>query len=194
MFYQGVKFQTEFLEKKAPKDKRLEELKYWCMIFHNKNLCPPYEGGSYGNMSFRLTEGSDEFIITGSRIGMKADLDNHSFVHVKNCDLVTKTIYASGCKEPSSETMLHWSLYKARPEVNAIFHGHSAQILKNTKNLELPTTSKEEPYGSVALVEKVLDCVDDLNFIIMKNHGFIALGRNMTETGEITLTVLKKCS
>lgn len=195
MSYQGVKFKTVFLGNNIPIDKRLDKIKYWCKIFHQKELCPPYEGGSYGNMSFRLQTGMSEFIITGSRIGMKEDLHDKAFVHIKNCDLTSKKIYAIGCKEPSSETMLHWSLYQARPEINAIFHGHSAQILKDSEKLKLPTTSKEEPYGSVALVERVLEVVEDAGgFIIMKNHGFITLGKSMAEAGKITLTVLEKCN
>ena len=52
MAYEGVKFKTEMIGNDLPDDPRLDRLKYWCRVFHNENLAPPYDGGSYGNLSF----------------------------------------------------------------------------------------------------------------------------------------------
>ncbi|MCK4311794.1 MAG: S-methyl-5-thioribose-1-phosphate isomerase [Candidatus Cloacimonetes bacterium] len=191
--YQGVKFQTVFEKKQAPRNKRIENLKYWCRIFHKKNLAPPYPEGSFGNMSFRIKEGKNRFIITGSRIGLKNSLTNNSFVEVVNCDFENKTIYVNGTREPSSESMLHFAIYKIRPDINAIFHGHCAELLENASKLEIPTTFKEEPYGTIELVNSVLEIIDKNNFIIMKNHGFITIGKTMKEAGIITEKYYEKC-
>jgi S-methyl-5-thioribose-1-phosphate isomerase len=190
--YQGVKFKTIFENKLAPSDTRIEDLKYWCRIFHEKNLAPPYPDGSFGNLSFRIKKGENRFIITGSRIGLKSSLTNDSFVEVANCDFENKIIYVNGTREPSSESMLHFAIYKARPEINSIFHGHCVELLENASKLKIPTTSKEESYGTIELINSVLEIINKNNIIMMKNHGFIAMGKTMKEAGEITLKYLEK--
>lgn len=190
--YQGVKFKTVFENKLAPSDTRIEDLKYWCRIFHEKNLAPPYPGGSFGNLSFRIRNDTNNFIITGSRIGLKNSLTNDSFVEVVNCDFENKIIYVNGTREPSSESMLHFAIYKSHPEINAIFHGHCAELLENSSKLEIPTTSKEESYGTMELVNSVLEIIDKNDMVMMKKHGFIALGTTMEEAGEIVLTYLER--
>jgi ribulose-5-phosphate 4-epimerase/fuculose-1-phosphate aldolase len=39
----------------------------------------------------------------------------------------------------------------------------------------------------------VLEILKNNNFLVIKNHGFIALGRNMKEAGKLTLKIYKKC-
>jgi len=188
--YSGVKFRTILKEAEPPSDKRLDELRYWCKIFHDRNLTPPYPGGSYGNLSFRINPGGNSFIITGTSIGLKDQLDNGSFVKVTDCDLEKKIIYAEGQRCPSSESMLHFSIYNARPYVQAIFHGHAKEFLKAAKDINFTETKTEEPYGSVELVNSVLAILGYQNFFIIKNHGFVSVGNSMKETGERCLALL----
>jgi L-fuculose-phosphate aldolase len=190
--YQGVKFKTVFEKKQTLADDRIEKLKSWCKVFHKKNLAPPYPGGSFGNLSFRIRKGEKNFIITGSRIGLKNSLTNDSFVEVVNCNFENKIIYAIGTREPSSESMLHFAIYKTRPDINAIFHGHCTELLENASKLKIPTTSKEGSYGTMELVNSVLEIIDKNDMVTMKNHGFIALGNTMKEAGEITLKYLER--
>lgn len=187
MTYLGVKFKTKFIKKEAPKDPRIEELKYWCKEFHKHDLAPPYEEGSFGNLSFRLKEGEDQFIITGSKIGLKDELKEDSFVKVVSCDFEKGVIEVCGLREPSSESMLHFAIYQKRSEINAVFHGHSLKIQTLAKKLKIPQTKKEEPYGTPDLVQSVLEILDKGSFLLMKNHGFLALGKAMQEAGEISL-------
>lgn len=188
--YQGVKFQTNFLEKIAPEHPNISELKKWCKIFHERELAPPYPGGSFGNLSFRTKNNS--FIITGSRIGLKNDLQNDSFVQIQKCDILQKTIYVIGTRKPSSETMLHTEIYRHRKDVNAIFHGHCPELLEKCARLKIPETSKEKPYGTIELVKSVLEILEENKMIMMKNHGFIALGKTMQEAGNTVLDFLAK--
>ena len=81
--YKGVKFTTELQQNEIPAIPELDELRHWCKIFHDKELAPPYPWGSYGNLSFRLKKESNEFVITGSCIGLKDDIKNDCFVKVK---------------------------------------------------------------------------------------------------------------
>lgn len=191
--YRGIKFNVENLKKEAPRNPKIQRLKYWCKIFDKYNFAPPYENGSCGNLSFRLKPKTDQFIITGSRIGLKSNLKPECFVKVCACDLKKKKVYAMGIKEPSSESIMHWAIYNKRKDVGAIFHGHGPEILSQAKRLKIPTTKKQMPYGSVGLVKSVLEILKNNNFLIMKNHGFIALGKNMEEAGKLTMKIYKNC-
>lgn len=185
MGYQGVKFRTEVIGREVPQSPRIKELKYWCRKFSSQGFAPVYEGGSYGNLSFRLQESKDQFIITASGIDLGEELSDDCFVKVEDCDLKKGVVYASGEREPSSESILHFVIYHERKDVNVIFHGHSKNILEQANELGIPQTSKEEPCGPNELVRRVfLEILDDKAFLIMKNHGFISLGRTMREAGE----------
>jgi hypothetical protein len=191
--YNGVKFKTILTELGSPADPRLDELRHWCRIFHDKNLAPAYTGGSYGNLSFRIKSGENKFIITGTCIGLKDRLTDDHFVKVTNCDLQNALVYAEGQRYPSSESMLHFSIYEQRREVNAIFHGHCRELLQSAKVLNIPETESEEAYGTIQLVKSVLKVTAKNNFICMKNHGFISLGISMKGAGERCLELLSAC-
>ncbi len=193
MIYQGIKFKTKIINKKIPKHSGMEELKYWCREFHKFHLAPPYPGGSYGNLSFRVKKGEDSFIITGSKIGLKEKLTDACFVNVSSCNLKNETICISGVKEPSSESRIHFAIYHQRKDINAIFHGHCEKILSNARKLKIPETKKEELYGTTELVQRVLKILNNESFLIMKNHGFISLGKTMEEAGKLALEIYKKC-
>ncbi len=153
----------------------------------------PLWGGSYGNLSFRIKPGEDAFIITGSKIGLKNSASNDCFVKVNSVDLETGIVYAEGVREPSSESMLHFAIYQSRPDVNAIFHGHCPEILCYSKKSGITETQEEKPYGTIDLVQQVLYILKNESFIIMKNHGFISLGKNMKKVGSQTLNILERC-
>lgn len=191
--YVGVKFKTVFLSANLPEDDRLTDLKFWCNRFHQYNLAPPYEGGSSGNLSFRIVELQNEFIITGTKIGLKENLGNDKFVTVRRCDFDNHRVFVEGIKEPSSESFLHGAIYNNRPDINAIFHGHSEVLLKNSGKSGLIETKRESNYGTTELAESVLEILSDLDFFIIKNHGFVSLGKSIDEAGKRVMDVLKKC-
>jgi ribulose-5-phosphate 4-epimerase/fuculose-1-phosphate aldolase len=185
-----TQFKTEFIDDQLFNDPRLTTLKHWCAEFHRLGLAPLYSGGSYGNLSFRDRPGFNEFFITASGLKLKADLSLNCFVKVVAVDSDRQLIMAVGSQAPSSESLLHHAIYQARKEVNAIFHGHSPAILNKGEKLKLPATLREEPYGSIALVNSVLETIGRHNFIIMKNHGFLSLGKTMDEAGQQAIEVL----
>ncbi|MDD2411352.1 MAG: class II aldolase/adducin family protein [Bacteroidales bacterium] len=182
--YCGVKFSVDFLTKSAPKSSSdLLQLIEWCRYFDIHQLAPPYPGGSAGNLSYRKTSGKPEFIITGTKIGLKNNLTEKQFVHVVDVDFSTSKIKVNGLIKPSSESMLHWAIYNRRPEINAIFHGHSPKILEKARENKWIITENEVPYGTPELVKEVLNIIENQHFIIIKNHGFLALGKNLEEAG-----------
>ena len=188
-----VSFTTIFDDNRPPVDPGIGELKGWCRRFHEQGLTPSYEGSSLGNLSFRPEPGNNSFIITASQLELKDRLTAEAFVRVHDCSLDQRTVHARGTREPSSESILHFEIYKARGDVNAIFHGHCAPILERAEEMGLPITRREEPFGSVALVRRVLEILDNHDFIIMRNHGFLSLGTDMESAGQRALRVHDEC-
>jgi len=185
MSISAVKFKTQFVGKQIPDDVRIADLRRWAKVFHAKNLAPIINGVSCGNFSFRVRPGENDFIITASQMGFDKELPTDGFVLVKDCDFAKGIITAVGSREPSSESMLHFAVYQARPEVNAVFHGHSPEILANSKKLNLVETVTQEPFGTATLAQSVLKVLGDNDFVVMKGHGFVALGEAIDEAGEL---------
>lgn len=182
--YEGVKFSFKLIRKKAPKHTLIKNLKYWCAVFNSRNYAPKYKGGSSGNLSFRTEAGKDRFIITAGHTALKDNMSDSDFVLITSCNTERNKVIGKGMKAPSSETLLHNIIYKLRPEINAIFHGHSKEILENCIDLPVPTTFTVEEYGTVELVNSVLKVIGKNNFIIIKEHGFLSLGTNLEEAGD----------
>jgi ribulose-5-phosphate 4-epimerase/fuculose-1-phosphate aldolase len=189
----GVKFRTEFLSTAVPADGRLEELKAWCTEFHARNFAPPYGEFSQGNLSFRIRPGEDAFIISGSQVGWKDRLPDDKFVMVHRCDMEKRIVYASGMRDPSSESMFHHAIYRTRKDVQAVFHGHSREILKCVDKLNLPETREKAPYGSLELVRSIMEVLGNSNFVLIRKHGFISLGATMKEAGERAVETHRLC-
>ncbi|MFQ3578791.1 MAG: class II aldolase/adducin family protein [Bacteroidales bacterium] len=158
----------------------LSELMFWCNEFAKKDLAPKYDGGSYGNLSYRCNNGG--FIITKSGVDLGKKLDPSDFVKVLSCNYNTLEIHVQGTAPPSSESMLHYSIYYKRPEITAIFHGHSLPININAEKEKIPQTEKELPYGTIELVKEALKLANN-NFFNLKNHGFFSLAETMKEAG-----------
>lgn len=185
-------FKTEFIDNNIPADSRLEELKYWCHKFQTRNLTPLYRERSLGNLSFRLKDKHDSFIITAAALALKDDLTDDSFVTVQSYDPDKGIIFARGIKEPSSESVLHFSIYSKRKDVNAVFHGHSGRIIYSSDDLELISTKQFEQYGSIELAKSVLDVLGNESFLVMKKHGFLSLGKTMEEAGTRAMKIYEQ--
>lgn len=190
----GVKFATEFLSPAVPADGRLEELKTWCAEFHRRSFAPPYGEFSQGNLSFRIRPGEDAFVISGSQVGWKDSLTDDKFVTVHGCDMEKGIVFASGTRDPSSESMFHFAIYRARKDVQAVFHGHSPEILRCVdRPPDIPETREKHSYGSLELAQSVIEVLGNTDFVIMKRHGFISLGKTMEEAGRRAIEVHHRC-
>lgn len=145
--------------------------------------------GVSGNPSARIPGYCDRLLIkaSGKCLG---DASENDFVLV---DLEGNLL--DGNARPSIEVRFHCGIYKIRPEVNAIAHGHSpyATAYVSAKG-ELPVVTAaaeaelnkvgiieyEEP-GSQQLAEMVIDAFHDPNLkaAVMKRHGFITVGTDI---------------
>ena len=194
--YKGIKFNVLFLDERILDYPILEELIEWGKKLSKLGCIPTYPNpehpeitSSAGNLSARV---GDRFIITaaGSNLGA---LSNNNFVEVLDVDISEKLIQAKGIEEPSSETMLHYSIYQNRNDVQVIFHGHNKQLLAHYSQLGLKSTKKWYPYGTLELMESVCEVLGkDESILIMKDHGFLSFGKTCQQAGNNIINVLNK--
>jgi len=182
-----IRFNIIFVSDEVPSDARIDELKEWSERFQRNGLTPEIEGNYTGNLSFRSEAG---FVITASGLKSKENLGNDCFVYVKNYDEQNNTVHVKGRRQPSSEAVMHYLIYKTRKEVNAIFHGHNDAIIMNAEKLGFPVTEKEHEPGTIELAKEALKVLGNNKLIVLKNHGFVSLGRTMKEAGELALATL----
>jgi L-fuculose-phosphate aldolase len=189
-----VKFRVEFLSHDPPDDERLGQLRQWCIRFDHSGLTPPFEGvgRSLGNLSFRLRPDDPAFVVTASTLMSKQDLTPSDFVTVFRCDLERRTVYAAGARDPSSESLMHFEIYKRRPDVGAIFHGHDKDLTARAALLAVPETEEFRPPGTPELLAQVMAILDEEPFLVMKNHGFLSFGPAMDEAGNQALKMKKR--
>jgi ribulose-5-phosphate 4-epimerase/fuculose-1-phosphate aldolase len=185
--YTGVKFNINLTKKNITYPNSIEPLKDWCLFYSKYQLAPTHQTGSFGNLSFRTNE--KEIYITGTGIDLGNITNNSCFVKINNCDFTKLQIDAEGSMQPSSESMLHYYIYEKRPDINAIFHGHNIEICNKAIANNTPFTANEEPYGTINLVESASQLVK-YDIFILKNHGFVVLGRSMEDAGRKTKQLL----
>jgi L-ribulose-5-phosphate 4-epimerase len=182
--YTGTKFRTVFARHAVSGDERLGELLKWCRRWAALGLV----GDTVGNLSFRTVNG---FIINRTA-GDLGGITRQEFVEVLEADRDARQLTVAGLYEPSSESLMHAGIYTARPEVDAVFHGHSEKLLVTAERLGLPVTEHEQPYGTPELVTEILGVLDGHKFVIMREHGFVSLGGTMEEAGRHAEEILKR--
>ncbi len=182
--YEGRKFRTSFQTKELPEDTRTAEIMEWGTKLHGMGLLPAESGGHAGNMSFRNNKG---FVITAGGAN-KGRLTPRNFVQVLSCNIDTGKVEAEGELEPSSETFIHYLIYRERPDINAIIHVHDSAVTENHEKLGVKTTRKKEPYGTPELAYEVQKAIGHERCIVVKGHGVISMGKSLWEAGRIVLT------
>jgi len=181
--YTGTKFRTVFTRRDPPVDGQLAELIDWCHRWGQMGVV----GDTVGNLSARTPAG---FLINRTAGDLRT-IAPGEFVEVLQADIAGRVLTAAGAFEPSSESMMHAGVYAARPEVNAVFHGHSTAVLQAADRLGIPVTAREQPYGTPELVAELLQALGGHDFAVMRHHGFVSLGRTMAEAGRRLEEVLK---
>jgi len=142
-----------------------------------------------GNPSARVPGNPDQVLIkvSGKSFG---DVRPEDFILV---DLEGNILAGSG--RPSKEVRFHLGIYKVRPEVQAIVHGHSpyATAYVMAKG-ELPVVTAAAEVGlnkvgiveyatpgSIELAEMVVAAFKDqsLKAAVLKRHGFVTVGADI---------------
>lgn len=126
--------------------------------------------GNEGNFSIRKNEG---FLI--KRAGAKmTTLTEADIVYVEKVD--GNTVYAIG-KTPSSESLMHHAVYQTRKDVNVIFHFHDNDLLKKKTDFEVGPFD----YGSPELAKSVSEILLKGDFVKVKEHGFVLVGKDVKD-------------
>lgn len=182
--YVGRKFKTEFRSKELPEDTRMYEAMDLGGRLSKMGLLPKEGGGHAGNMSFRNNRG---FVITAGGID-KGKLTPMNFVQVLTCNLSEEKVIAEGELEPSSETMMHFLIYEKRKDVGAIVHVHDHEVARAWEKLNVKSTPREHPYGTIELAREVVESIGSRSYILIKGHGVLAAGKSLWEAGRLILT------
>lgn len=183
--YEGIKFKTKKLADDFSTDTRLAKLNYWIAIFGDLGLAPIHPHGAYGNHSYRVDD--DSFIIT--RTGMKPRLQLRKTDYcLVRYDQETHHFQTKGRYAPSSECFLHSLIYSRFPHIKVVMHGHSTLLNSHASQLAIQTTPQELPYGTEELARAAVKICSPLHsFFIMKNHGFVATGKDIDATAKMVV-------
>ncbi len=184
----GIRFETVFLSNNSPDDERTNQLIYWAQRFDKLGLAPK----SAGNLSFRTKRG---FVITATGVALRA-AEKENLVEVLRVEIEQAQIvlYVKGKVVPSKESVLHSGIYGSRPGISAVFHIHDQLIVELADELKLPCTEGEQPRGSYELVkevDRVLRLTEDTKYLVLKNHGVIAMGETLEEAGRLAESMNK---
>lgn len=184
--YQGVKFNHLKVKENYTFDHCLTELNQLAYLFSQLGLTPVHPEGAYGNQSYRTSPSS--FIITKSGMIPDTTLMPDNYCEIAGYTAKSTTFLTHGSSIPSSESFLHYDIYTNLPHINVILHGHSKLLNDYAQKLSIPTTEIFYDYGTKELAQSALDLArKEIVFFILKEHGFVALGSSIKETGRLVL-------
>lgn len=170
--YFGKNFKTIIREEKVPNLPREKEVLRWCVILNNMTLLH----GTRGEISFRTPRG---FAITGN--GMRLNrLDPRQIVEVLEYNQAENALYVRGVMEPSHESLLHYIIYKKRPDINAIFHIFDSTMVNAHSDLDIPIISQYSP-------DEILRTLGKEDAIAIKNDGLVFLGASLKDAGNLII-------
>jgi len=183
--YSGIKFKYKSIKEKYQFNENLLKLNRVAYELSKIGLTPVHPKGAYGNFSMRIDDG---FIISKSAFipTEKFITKNYAKVMLKkqNEKFLTK-----GLTKPSSETPLHHAIYCNNNKINVIIHGHYNKF--ENKNL-LAITDSFYDYGTPELVDSAIRIISQTDEIIyLKNHGFVAYGKNLKTVTNLIYKLLK---
>jgi L-fuculose-phosphate aldolase len=127
--------------------------------------------GSGGNLSIKVPGG---MLVTSTG----SALDNlHADEIIFVAEANRENVYFFGLKDPSSESINHWTIYEEMPDVKAIAHVNVGP--KEDKNI--PTTLEEIPYGTIELGLNIMPLLKKTNVAFLKDHGVVTIGQSLLE-------------
>jgi ribulose-5-phosphate 4-epimerase/fuculose-1-phosphate aldolase len=176
-------FEVQVLGHEVPHDAGLPKLVAEAQRFSARGFTPSYGPGDHGNMSCRTPRG----LLITARETSKAQLRPEDFVEVVGCDErgLKPLVRCYGTRLPSTDTWLHWRVYATRPDASAILHGHDLVALRQARPLRLPMTSISAAQPSAALVEEVTQLMAEHAYVLLRDHGFVALGPSIEEAAAL---------
>ena len=191
-----IKFKLTLKRAPAPEMNQVIALEKWRALFFKLALIGEYpiDKIGYGNLSSRISKKT--FIITGSQTGHLAHLQAHHYSKVIECDLKRGSVTAEGLIPPSSESLTHYGMYEANPNINYVFHVHHQKLWEMMCNGPFDFISDDVPYGTQAMAEAASQLMGTKTsgIFVMKGHedGIISYGATPEEAGKIILELYRK--
>jgi len=133
----------------------------------------------------------------GDKIWMQPD--DFAFAEMRPADLCGIELETGhqfqGKNRPSPEVNMHRAIYRARPDIVAVFHTHSAWVIgvisagKKFRPMFAEFVNDLGRTGSVpyhapatpALTRRMVRCAKDHDTIFMINHGMLTMGVNLKQ-------------
>jgi L-fuculose-phosphate aldolase len=147
-----------------------------------------------GNLSVRFGDG---FFISasGSNLGC---IEKTELALVERCDVKAEHVLYHGTLEPSSESIMHWLIYRDRPEAQAIIHAHdeyatrpellAGKVEESEREEPVEESEREEPYGTIELARMAIATFGRAErIIVLKNHGYVAIGPDLDRTCDLVV-------
>jgi ribulose-5-phosphate 4-epimerase/fuculose-1-phosphate aldolase len=163
-----------------------------------------YGGYGFGNVSARVgppgaARGRRAFLITGTQTAGKRCVGLDDFARIERYDYYRNRVESSGRVEPSSETMTHAALYDVSPAIRCVLHAHSPVVWLRARELRIPTTDANIPYGTPEMalaVQRLCDAtaLPEVRILAMGGHedGIVVFGRSPEEAGGVLLKWLSR--
>jgi ribulose-5-phosphate 4-epimerase/fuculose-1-phosphate aldolase len=188
-----IKFRYDWIPAPIPKTD-LSELIYWRQQLYQARLIGAYPNGiGYGNVSIRYQD--NQFIISASGTGNKAQLDDSDFALVDEFDIDKNWLNCIGNSPASSESLSHAAIYSTLQQVNAVVHIHHLEFWKKQLNV-LPTSRPEAKFGTPEMAYSLKELIEkkkeENGIIIMGGHeeGILFYGNSLAEIHKSISTIL----
>lgn len=191
-----IKFKLTLKRAPAPEMNQVIALEKWRALFFKLGLVGEYpiDNIGYGNLSSRLSKKT--FIITGSQTGHLAHLQAHHYTKVIDCDLKKGSVTAEGLIPPSSESLTHFGIYEANPNIQYVFHVHHQKLWEMLHNGDYDSIDEDVAYGTQEMAEAAHALLKNKSsgIFVMKGHedGIISYGTSAEEAGKIILELYRK--
>ncbi len=192
-----IKFKFNLKMSKEIDESYYLEIEKWRAILFKMRFIGEYptQKVGYGNLSKRLVEKPEQFIISGTQTGKYPHLNGSQYTKVIKCDLRKMSLDALGPIAPSSESLTHFAIYHSCPQVNFIFHVHHSELWKYMLENQFDKTPENINYGTQEMADAAKACIKNKSqgIFVMAGHedGIISYGKTAEEAGKILLDTLK---
>ena len=156
--------------------------------------------GTAGNVSARVKHDASEDLMAVTPTGLPYSGMTADDIVITDFDVDP----VEGDLPPSSESLLHVGIYRARPDVHAVIHTHSVySSVLAVLGIDLPSVIDEVVVyvgGEVRVSDYAFPGTEDLSANVcaalgprkaafIANHGAVAVGRSLDEALDICLLV-----
>ncbi len=174
------------------------ELEKWRVLFFKMNLIGESSttNSLHGDVSRRLSDNQDHYIITGKDTQRYSNLTGSHYTKVTKCDEKKGTADAIGPIAPSSEAITHYFIYKTFPQVKSIFHLYNLDLWNYMKENDYATTKEDvfqDVEGLELRIKRIIKKSPSGIFAFSHHPGeFLCYATSSDEAGKIILDLVKQ--